>query len=82
MFGTQNDLRHVRSITPQPHLHQAGREIQPYGTVTHLLPLGLSAPVRLEMPAQIKHRLADMQIPCPRATCTRSRIGMLGIRTW
>jgi hypothetical protein len=55
MLGTQNDLRHVHTVTAQPHLHQAGPEIQPYGTVTHMLPLGLSAPVRLEMTAQLNH---------------------------
>ena len=34
-------------------------EIQQYGTVTHLLPLGLAEPVRLEMTAQLNHLLAD-----------------------
>jgi starvation-inducible DNA-binding protein len=46
-------------ITAQPHLHQRAREIQPYGTVSHLLPLELEEPVRLEMTAQLNQLLAD-----------------------
>ncbi len=45
--------------TAQPRLHQHAREIQAYGTVSHLLPLDLEEPVRLEMTAQLNQLLAD-----------------------
>src|SRR5512136_1128265 len=47
------------NISAQPHLHQHAREIQPYGTVSHLLPLELEEPVRLEMTVQLNQLLAD-----------------------
>src|SRR6266853_82285 len=43
----------------QPRLHQRAPEIQAYGTVSHLLPLELEEPVRLEMTAQLNQLLAD-----------------------
>ncbi|HET7750742.1 MAG TPA: ferritin-like domain-containing protein, partial [Terriglobales bacterium] len=43
----------------QPRLHQRAREIQPYGTVNHALPLELEEPVRLEMTEQLNQLLAD-----------------------
>jgi starvation-inducible DNA-binding protein len=46
-------------INAQPRLHQRAREIQPYGTVSHLLPLELEEPVRLEMTEQLNQLLAD-----------------------
>src|SRR5215467_1474071 len=46
-------------ISPQPRLHQRAREIQAYGTVSHILPLELEEPVRLEMTAQLNQLLAD-----------------------
>ena len=46
-------------INAQPHLHQRGREIQTYGTVSHALPLELEEPVRLEMTEQLNQLLAD-----------------------
>jgi starvation-inducible DNA-binding protein len=46
-------------VTAQPHLHQRAREIQPYGTVTHALPLELEEPVRLEMTEHLNQLLAD-----------------------
>jgi starvation-inducible DNA-binding protein len=46
-------------ISPQPRLHQRAREIQPYGTVRHALPLELEEPVRLEMTEQLNQLLAD-----------------------
>jgi starvation-inducible DNA-binding protein len=46
-------------INAQPRLHQRAREIQAYGTVSHLLPLELEEPVRLEMSAQLNQLLAD-----------------------
>ncbi len=49
----------LSKINAQPRLHQRGPEIQPYGTVTHLLPLELEEPVRLEMTEQLNQLLAD-----------------------
>jgi starvation-inducible DNA-binding protein len=46
-------------ISAQPRIHQKGRELQPYGTVSHLLPLELEEPVRLEMTEQLNQLLAD-----------------------
>src|ERR1043166_3462297 len=43
----------------QPRLHQRAAEIQAYGTVSHLLPLELEEPVRVEMTAQLNQILAD-----------------------
>jgi starvation-inducible DNA-binding protein len=47
------------TINAQPRLHQHAREIQPFGTVNHLLPLNLEEPVRLEMTEQLNQLLAD-----------------------
>jgi starvation-inducible DNA-binding protein len=47
------------NFSAQPHLHQRAAEIQAYGTVSHLLPLDLEEPVRLEMTAQLNQLLAD-----------------------
>lgn len=46
-------------ISAQPRFHQHAGEIQPYGTVTHALPLELEEPVRLEMTEQLNQLLAD-----------------------
>jgi starvation-inducible DNA-binding protein len=59
MPGKQKDERHAESVTAQPYFHQTAREIQSYGTVSHLLPLGLEEPVRLEMTEQLNLLLAD-----------------------
>ena len=48
-----------RNINAQPRLHQRAREIQSYGTVSHMLPLELEEPVRLEMTEQLNQLLAD-----------------------
>jgi starvation-inducible DNA-binding protein len=48
-----------QKITAQPRLHQRAREIQEYGTVSHMLPLVLEEPVRLEMTEQLNQLLAD-----------------------
>lgn len=53
---TQNT---TTKISPQPRLHQRAREIQPYGTVTHALPLELEEPIRLETTEQLNQLLAD-----------------------
>src|SRR4029453_18398231 len=46
-------------ISAQPRFHQRVGEIQPYGTVSHMLPLELEEPVRLEMTEQLNQLLAD-----------------------
>jgi starvation-inducible DNA-binding protein len=48
-----------RTVSAQPRLHQVAAEIQAYGTVSHLLPLDLEEPVRLEMTEQLNLLLAD-----------------------
>ena len=47
------------SVSAQPRLHQRAAEIQKYGTVSHMLPLDLEEPVRLEMTEQLNLLLAD-----------------------
>src|ERR1043166_3427873 len=47
------------SLNAQPRIHQRAAEIQPYGTVSHALPLELEEPVRLEMTEQLNQLLAD-----------------------
>jgi len=47
------------NISAQPRFHQRAREIQRYGTVSHMLPLELEEPVRLEMTEQLNQLLAD-----------------------
>ncbi len=46
-------------LNAQPRIHQRAGEIQPYGTVTHALPLELEEPVRLEMTEKLNQLLAD-----------------------
>jgi starvation-inducible DNA-binding protein len=46
-------------LSAQPRLHQRAGEIQAYGTVSHLMPLDLEEPVRLEMTEQLNQLLAD-----------------------
>lgn len=43
----------------EPRVHQSGREIQRYGTVTHAFQLELEEPVREEMTEQLNQLLAD-----------------------
>jgi starvation-inducible DNA-binding protein len=47
------------TINAQPRIHQRAKEIQPYGTVSHALPLELEEDVRLEMTEQLNLLLAD-----------------------
>jgi starvation-inducible DNA-binding protein len=47
------------NVSAQPRLHQRAAEMQKYGTVSHLLPLDLEEPVRLEMTEQLNLLLAD-----------------------
>lgn len=46
-------------INAQPRIHQRANEIQPYGTVSHALPLDLEEAVRMEMTEQLNLLLAD-----------------------
>ena len=50
---------HDSSTSAQPRFHQRAGEIQAYGTVSHVLPLELEEPVRLEMTEQLNQLLAD-----------------------
>jgi len=59
MAGQRNHKPHAGNASAQPRLHQTAPEIQSYGTVSHLLPLELEEPVRLEMTAQLNQLLAD-----------------------
>ena len=47
------------TLSAQPRFHQRAAEIQAYGSVSHLLPLDLEEPVRLEMTEQLNLLLAD-----------------------
>jgi len=47
------------TINAQPRIHQRAPEIQPYGSVSHALPLELEEDVRLEMTEQLNQMLAD-----------------------
>ena len=55
----QTDIGVKGSISAQPRFHQRVREIQTYGTVSHVLPLELEEHVRLEMTEQLNQLLAD-----------------------
>jgi len=46
-------------LSAEPRVHQRGREIQRYGTVTHAFHLELEEPVREEMTEQLNQLLAD-----------------------
>jgi starvation-inducible DNA-binding protein len=58
---TKNQIteKMTNKISAQPRLHQRAAEIQPYGTVRHMLPLELEEPIRLEMTEQLNQLLAD-----------------------
>jgi starvation-inducible DNA-binding protein len=47
------------SLSAEPRVHQRGREIQKYATVTHAFHLELEKPVREEMTEQLNQLLAD-----------------------
>lgn len=59
MSGKQSHTTNAERISAQPHFHQSAPETQAYGTVSHLLPLELEEPVRLEMTEQLNQLLAD-----------------------
>ncbi|MGB9232880.1 MAG: DNA starvation/stationary phase protection protein [Terriglobales bacterium] len=48
-----------RTVSAQPHFPQSAREIQPFGTVTAMIPLQIEERVRLEMTEQLNLLLAD-----------------------
>ena len=48
-----------QKASAQPRYHQSARELQPFGTVTSVMPLQLEEPVRLEMTEQLNLLLAD-----------------------
>ena len=58
-MARKNDVGTTQRISAQPRLHQRARELQAYGTVSHMLPLELEEPVRLEMTEQLNQLLAD-----------------------
>jgi starvation-inducible DNA-binding protein len=58
MAKKQTEVKTSR-LNAQPRLHQRAREIQAYGTVSHMLPLELEEPVRLEMTERLNQLLAD-----------------------
>ena len=62
MNKKQSSTGTAERITAQPRLHQRAGEIQAYGTVSHLLPLDLEEPVRLEVTAQLNQLLADTMV--------------------
>ncbi|HEY8669230.1 MAG TPA: DNA starvation/stationary phase protection protein [Terriglobales bacterium] len=47
------------TISAEPRVHQHGREIQQYGTVTHAFHLELEEPIREEVSEQLNLLLAD-----------------------
>ena len=59
MAKKQIDPKTTESVNAQPRLHQRAAEIQPYGTVSHALPLELEEPTRQEMTEQLNQLLAD-----------------------
>jgi starvation-inducible DNA-binding protein len=46
-------------ISAEPRFHQRATELQSYGTVSHMQPLELEEPIRLEMTEQLNLLLAD-----------------------
>lgn len=59
MAEKQSEANTTGTVSAQPRFHQHAREIQSYGTVSHLPPLELEEPVRLEMTEQLNQLLAD-----------------------
>jgi starvation-inducible DNA-binding protein len=58
-MAKKQSARTSETLSAQPRFHQRARELQPYGTVSHMLPLELEEPVRLEMTEQLNQLLAD-----------------------
>jgi starvation-inducible DNA-binding protein len=55
----KNGSTHRTVISAEPRFHQRTAELQAYGTVSHMQPLELEEPVRLEMTEQLNLLLAD-----------------------
>lgn len=55
----KNGSTRQTSVTAEPHFHQRATELQAYGTVSHMQPLELEEPIRLEMTEQLNLLLAD-----------------------
>jgi starvation-inducible DNA-binding protein len=58
-MANKNLLENRTGNNAEPRVHQRGREIQRYGTVTHAFHLQLEQPVRLEMTERLNQLLAD-----------------------
>jgi starvation-inducible DNA-binding protein len=58
-MSKKNNDATTTKLTAQPRLHQRAPEIQAYGSVSHMLPLELEEPVRLEMTEKLNQLLAD-----------------------
>ena len=56
---SRNNSKPPQNVSAQPRFHQRAAEIQAFGTVSHLLPLDLEEPVRLEMTERLNQLLAD-----------------------
>jgi len=59
MAKKQAGANSTGKISAQPRFHQRAGEIQAYGTVSHMLPLELEEPVRLEVTENLNQLLAD-----------------------
>ncbi len=59
MARNTNSKKPSALVSSQPRFHQRAAEIQAYGTVSHMLPLELEEPVRLEVTEQLNQLLAD-----------------------
>jgi starvation-inducible DNA-binding protein len=58
-LNTKTSNHEPGKVSAQPRLHQRAAEIQAFGTVSHMLPLDIEEPVRLEMTEQLNFMLAD-----------------------
>jgi starvation-inducible DNA-binding protein len=59
LVAKNDKANNANKLSAQPRFHQRDSEIQSYATVSHLLPLDLEEPVRLEMTEQLNRLLAD-----------------------
>src|SRR6202451_3620410 len=58
-MSKRNASKPPSRVSAQPRIHQRAGAIQEYGTVSHMLPLDLEEPIRLEMTEQLNLLLAD-----------------------
>lgn len=59
MAKKDDGFGNTRKVSAQPRFHQKAREIQEYGTVSQMIPLELSEPIRLEMTERLNQLVAD-----------------------